>query len=139
MEVNRPELLAYIDEALPADRMAAVEDKVRRFPEWREALAQLLSGSDHGEHSVATVWRQNRLTCASREKLGSYILKSLPPDEEDYIRFHLQVIGCRYCLANLADAESALVEQVDAEAQARDRRRRMFQTSVGYLPKRSGT
>ena len=52
-------------------------------------------------------------------------------DSAEYIRFHLETIGCRYCQANLADLAAA--SQPD-EAPVQ-RRRRYFQTSAGYLAK----
>ncbi len=61
---------------------------------------------DRGEHSLGAVWRRERLTCPTREQLGSYLLQVLDEGEQDYLDFHLNVIGCPYCVANLADLQA---------------------------------
>jgi hypothetical protein len=85
---------------------------------------------DRGEHSLGAVWRRERLTCPTREQLGSYLLQVLDDGQQDYIAFHLQVIECPFCVANLADLQAL---QQEAPPQTRERRRRFFQSSAGYL------
>ncbi len=85
---------------------------------------------DRGEHSIGAIWRRERLTCPTREQLGSYLLQALDPDFQDYIEFHLKTIGCPFCLANLADLKS-LHRQNDKDTQKR--RRRIFQSSAGLI------
>jgi hypothetical protein len=58
-------------------------------------------------------------------------LGTLGEDASDYIRFHIDKIGCRYCQANLADLETAS----RAQQPPTQRRQRYFQTSAGYLNK----
>ena len=43
---------------------------------------------------------------------------------------HLDVVGCRYCQANLADLEN---QQAEHDTASQTRRRRYFQSSAGYL------
>jgi hypothetical protein len=62
--------------------------------------------------------------------LGSYLLDALPHDAADYVTFHLQTIGCRYCTANLADMR-AQHDRSDTESDVR--RRKYFQSTAGYL------
>ena len=85
---------------------------------------------DRGDHSLGAVWRRERLTCPTRETLGSSLLQVLDEGEQEYIEFHLKTVGCPYCLANFADLQA---QQQEAAPQARARRRRFFQTSAGYL------
>ena len=64
---------------------------------------------DRGEaglHSLGAIWRRNRLTCPTRQQLGSLLLDVLDPDPADYLRFHIDVVGCPFCEANLRDLES---------------------------------
>jgi hypothetical protein len=42
----------------------------------------------------------------------------------------VEVLGCRYCQANLADLQS---QQAEATQVVRTRRQRYFQSSAGYL------
>lgn len=130
-EPNRSELVGYLEEALAAEDMARIEDHLRTSAAWRAALAEIRDEVDTGDHSVATIWRRHRLTCPSREQLWAYSEGGLLPDQEDYIGFHLKIIKCRWCSANLADVRvtKALVPPED-----QTRRRRFFQTSVGTLP-----
>jgi hypothetical protein len=61
---------------------------------------------DRGEHSVGAIWRRERLSCPTREQLGQHLLGAAPPDLGDYIEFHLETVGCPYCLANLDDLKA---------------------------------
>src|SRR4051812_20014492 len=97
------ELLAYLDEGLPVDRMAAVESALRASPELRTRTSSLRIQRDEQGHSVGDIWRQGRLSCPTRHQWGSYLLGALPSDLAHYFRFHLETIGCRYCLANVED------------------------------------
>lgn len=124
------ELEAYLDEALPPERMARVEEAVRTRPELLRQFMEINARRDAGLHSVGDIWRRFRLTCPSREQWGSYLLGILPPDEERYLEFHLKVVGCRFCQANFADLQDQQTERREA---AESRRRRYYQSSAGYL------
>ena len=82
---------------------------------------------DRGDHSIGAIWRRCRLTCASREQLGSYLLGVLDPGHQAYLDFHLQAVACPFCQANLTDLQA--LQQKDAP-QAQQRRRRFFQSSA---------
>jgi hypothetical protein len=126
------ELVAFLDEALPAGRCAELEHELRSNGELRNRLLEVRGRESAGLHTIGAIWRRSRLSCPTRSELGRYVLGALPPDACDYVRFHADVIGCRYCQANLADLESA--SRPDTVPQ--QRRQRYFQTSAGYLAKR---
>ncbi len=128
--ISREKLHAYLDDALSEAEAAQVEQALRQSEPLRRLLRQAMQEHDRGEHSLGTVWRRERLTCPTREHLGSYLLQVLEDEEQEYIRFHLEVIECPYCVANLADLQAAQQEPVP---QTHERRRRIFQTSAGYL------
>lgn len=130
-EPNRAALIGYMEEALPAEEMARIEEQLRVSQAWRDALVEIQNQVDAGDASVATIWRRHRLTCPSRERLGAYLMKGLGDAETDYIRFHLEVIRCRWCAANLADVAGSLSPESAGTAA---RRRRIFDSSVGHLP-----
>lgn len=129
-EISREQLHAYLDDALSDAEMARVEQALRASEPLRRALRQAMQERDRGEHSLGAVWRRERLTCPTREQLGSYLLQVLEAEQQDYIEFHLQVIGCPYCVANFADLQAL---QQEPAPNARERRRRFFQSSAGYL------
>lgn len=129
------ELEAFLDEALPPTMMTAIETELRNRPQLAREVAETLSRRDRGVHTIGGVWRSERLTCPSRERLGSLLLGALDADEADYLRFHIETIGCRWCQANLADLESLSAE---AQEEAHTRRRKYFQSSAGYLGGVSG-
>jgi hypothetical protein len=129
--MNQPELEAYLDEALPAEEMARIEDLLRRQPELLEQLTAINARRDAGVHSLGEIWRRHRLSCPPREQLGGLLLGTLSKPQIQYLRFHIDVVGCRLCKANLADLEN---QQAEAAEAAQTRRRKYFQSSAGYLP-----
>jgi hypothetical protein len=126
-----PELLAsYLDDALDEKETARIEQELRRSEPLRLQVRKLIQERDRGEHSIGAIWRRQRLSCPSRDQLGSSMLGGLDDDLMDYVQFHLRTIGCAFCLANLADLEA---QQKEAAAQVQQRRRRYFQSSAGLL------
>ena len=124
------DLDAYLDEALPPEEMARIEQALRKDPALGQQLAAINARRDAGVHSLGEIWRRHRLSCPPREQLGSFLLDALPDELADYITFHLEVIGCRYCRANLTDLER---QQAEAPEVVQTRRQKYFQSSAGYL------
>jgi hypothetical protein len=123
-------LQAYLDEALSADQMSRIEKQLREDESLIARLGQLVGQRDAGVHSLGEIWRRNRLSCPTREQLGSFLLGAIMDDEEDYIRFHIDSVQCRYCQSNLDDLRIASEE---SEGQVTTRRRKYFQSSIGHL------
>ena len=48
----------------------------------------------------------------------------------DYVRFHVEMVGCRICGANLADLRA---QQAEMDRASETRRRKYFQSSAGML------
>jgi hypothetical protein len=131
-------LSAYLEEALPVDQLANIERQLREDADLRKRLAIVIGRQDAGLHSVGVIWRRNRLSCPSRDELGQYLLGVLDPGPEQYIRFHLEDLGCRYCAANHDDLRSAgpfatQSQSSEGPEQPAVRRRRYFETSAGHL------
>ena len=128
--MNREILAAYLDDALSEADTAKIEKDLRDSETLRQQLQQLMKDRDRGEHSVGAIWRRQRLSCASRDQLGSFLLGVLDEGLHDYIQFHLGTIGCAFCLANLADLKS---QQEEGSAKVRERRKKYYQSSAGLL------
>jgi len=124
------ELLAYLDEALSVVRSATIERQLREQPELRLRAAQLARCRDQGGHSVGEIWRRERLTCQSREQLSLFLAGRLSPGLTEYIQFHLSVVDCRYCQANLLDLKK---QRAAREPEQKVRHRRYFDSSAGLL------
>jgi len=127
------ELTAYLDEALSPPDMATVEQALREHPGLVNQLAAINRRRDAGAHSLGEIWRRNRISCPTREQLGTYLLEVLEDDRAEYIKFHLETIGCRLCLANLNDLEQ---QKADYASTSENRRTRYFESSAGYLKKK---
>lgn len=126
------DLEAYLDESLPAAEMARVEKAARKDPALVKQLAEINGRRGAGVHSLGEVWRRQRLSCPSREQLQSYLDGRLEKQHAAYVEFHIAVIGCRYCQANMADLQS---RQAKPKPVDQERRRKYFQSSAGYLRK----
>jgi hypothetical protein len=133
IEFSQAELEAYLDEALPAESMAAIERALRQRADLGQKLAAINGRRDAGLHSVGEIWRRHRLSCPTREQLGSFLLNVLAGELAEHIRFHLEVSGCRTCLANIDDLKQ---RQHDEPAVVDNRRRKYFQSSAGGLKRK---
>jgi hypothetical protein len=129
-DITLEDLQCYVDDALSDKETARIEQALRSSASLRQIMRGLLQERDRGEHSVGAIWRRQRLSCPNREQLGSYMLGALDEGLQDYIRFHLECIGCPYCQANLKDLETRRREPAK---QSKDRRKKIFESSAGYL------
>jgi hypothetical protein len=128
--ITRELLAGYLDDSLGESETARVEQALRQSDVLRRQLRALMLERDRGEHSIGAIWRRRRLSCPTREQLGSYLLQVLDPSAQEYIDFHLHTVACAYCLANLADLKA---RQDEPGPKVQQRRRRFFESSAGLL------
>jgi hypothetical protein len=124
------DLESYLDEVLSSEEMSRIEAALRAQPELLVQLSTINGRRDAGVHSVGEIWRRHRLSCPTREQLGSYLLGALDTDHADYIAFHLEKVGCRLCAANLDDLRR---QQEETDEAVQVRRTRYFQSTAGHL------
>ena len=124
------ELEAYLDEELAPEVLTEIEAALQSQPEVVQELVAINTRREAGVHSIGGVWRQFRISCPSRDQLGSYLLGAMTKEAKAYVQFHLEVVGCRYCLASVGDLQR---RQEGTTEEATTRRARYFQTSAGYL------
>ena len=79
---------------------------------------------------LTEIWESQRLSCPKRSTIGAYLLGTLEPAWHDYVAFHLQTLGCRFCLANLQD-----LQQQTAGAGASRLHPRIMESTIGFLHK----
>ena len=124
-------LRAYLLDELPAGTLARVEKALRDSAELRAQLEDVRQNRPEvGLHSLGAIWRRARLTCPSRQQLGSLLLDALDPDLAAYLTFHIEVIECPFCQANLADLKG---KAEPASTVARTRQHRILQSSKHLL------
>ena len=126
------QLQAYLDESLSAPQMASIEQALREDQELRDRLVGVAATREAGVHGLGEIWRRHRLSCPTRQQLGSYLLGAIDAEQKEYIRFHIEVVECRFCQANLEDLKQ---QSSESQVSADSRRRKYFQTSAGYLSK----
>jgi hypothetical protein len=131
--ITQSELEAYLEEALPPEEMAAIEQELRGRPEILQRLSAINGRRDAGVHSVGEIWRRQRLSCPPREQLGSYLLSALDDEHMAYVTFHIQKIGCRFCASNLEDLRRQQDETIEV---IEIRRTKYFQSTAGHLRKK---
>jgi len=94
----------YLADSLPPEDLARVEKALRDSADLRARLEDVRSNrEDFQLHTLGSIWHRTRLTCPSRQQLGSYLLDALDPELAAYIKFHIDVVECPYCQANFAD------------------------------------
>ena len=79
-------------------------------------------------HLLITTWETQRPSCPKRSTLGKYTLGILPPDWDDFVHFHVKILGCTFCNANLDELSAAGVSEETDSANER-----IFQSTVGFL------
>jgi hypothetical protein len=124
-------LQSYLAETLPSEEMARVEKALRSSATLRERLEDVrLNRADAGLHTLGAIWRRHRLSCPSRQDLGSYLLDALDLEWATYITFHLDVVECPICQANLADLKGKASQ---AAAVIKSRQHRIYHSSRHLL------
>jgi hypothetical protein len=127
------ELEAYLDELLAGPDAARLETALRTDQALRQRLAVVAARREGGEHTLGEIWRRERASCPPREEWGAFLLAALPEEQMQFLRIHLQIVGCRTCEANLADLERRRVEHPE---DAGKRRNRFVATSAGHLKRK---
>src|SRR5688500_7899781 len=56
---------------------------------------------------LTETWEQQRLTCPKRTTIGRHLLGTLESPWREFVTFHLDTLGCRFCRANADDLREA--------------------------------
>lgn len=78
---------------------------------------------------LTEVWEQERLTCPKRTTVGRHLLGTLEDPWRQYVAFHLDTLGCRFCRANADDLREATKDEA-ARTPSSDR---LFQSTIGFF------
>ena len=111
--------------------------KHRALAQIQQAVtAEMGAGAAVGEFAgspealLTEVWQEQRLSCPKRSTLGAFLLGTLDSDWADYVAFHAEQLGCRFCQANLDDLRKQTETAVPTVF-----RDRIMQSTVGFLKK----
>src|SRR5262245_56825884 len=122
----------YLSDALVSKESARVEKALRDSAELRARLEDVRQNRADGQlHTLDAIWHRTRLTCPSRQQLGSYLLEALDPELASYLTFHIEVVECPFCKANLDDLK--MQTQTAAAASASKNRQHRFLQSSQHL------
>lgn len=86
--------------------------------------------SEDFENLLTDVWKLQRFSCPKRSTIGAYLLGTLDREWHQYIDFHLNTVGCRFCVANLHDLRDQNIEKQSKRIQAR-----IMESTAGFLKK----
>jgi RNA polymerase sigma factor (sigma-70 family) len=82
------------------------------------------------ENLLTDIWKLQRFSCPKRSTIGAFFLGTLDKDWHEYANFHINTIGCQFCLANLEDIKSENAKNKDTRLQVR-----IMESTVGFLQK----
>jgi RNA polymerase sigma factor (sigma-70 family) len=102
--------------------------KHRMIKEMREKL--LRSGGEESEPSdsmLTAVWEQQRFTCPKRSTIGRFLLGTLEEPWNEYVDFHVNKLGCKFCRANVEDIQKG------TEAEQKKVQQRIFESTIGFF------
>ena len=127
---SQSDLEAYLDEALPPDEMSSIEDALRSDPDMCQRLVAIHGRRDAGVHTLGEIWRRHRITCPSRTQLTLYLDGKLDEEAAEYVRFHLEEVHCRLCVASYEDIKISRQDDID---ETEHRQQRFLDGSSTYL------
>jgi hypothetical protein len=128
--ITRSVIESYLHDALPPEQAATVEKAIREQPSLLALVSQVRRESDFGEHSVGAIWKRERLSCPTREKLAMLLDDVLDDDYAEYVKSHIKVVGCHVCQSVLDDLHHLRAEPTAPRAA---RRKRIADSSAGIL------
>ncbi len=133
---SRDEILRFLEDVAAEGGMTRELEIVSHLDgcdECRQTRDALLREFVGLEQSLSLLWKRERISCPHRDLLSGYLHRSLPPEPSDYVRFHLEVVGCEFCQANLEDIREGEDKEEPALKKVRDD---VLQSTTAFLKKR---
>jgi hypothetical protein len=128
------DLESYLDETLHPDLAAELEQLLKKDKQLIARLSHINSRRDAGVHTLGEIWRRNQIGVPTREQMTEFLNGTLDSDHADYIRFRLEVLKCRYTIAQRDDLASHSGKK--DQPQSANRRRKYFDSSANLLQKK---
>jgi len=86
--------------------------------------------SEDFENLLTDIWKLQRFSCPKRSTIGAFYLGTLDKDWCEYVDFHINTIGCGFCIANLEDLRTENEKKQDTQLQAR-----IMESTIGFFQK----
>ena len=106
--------------------------KHRCIKQIREHVEYISEGpiSEDFENLLTDIWKMQRFSCPKRSTIGAFFLGTLDEQWQEYIDFHINKIGCQFCLANLEDIKTESEKKENSKLQTR-----IMESTIGFLKK----
>jgi hypothetical protein len=60
------------------------------------------------EQTVATIWREERVSCPHDDLLRAFLEGGLEENAADYLRFHLEEVKCPWCTVKVQELQASM-------------------------------
>jgi len=81
---------------------------------------------------LTKTWESCRPSCPKRSVVGRFVLGTLDEEWQEFLAFHIQILGCRMCQANLDDLSDQTQKSSTDSIQ-----RRIIDSTIGFLSRAS--
>ncbi len=137
-QLTRDQILQYLDGVLEkgGTEEKRIEARLKESPTDREFFEAVRQEIETQNLSIALVWRQEGISCPHRDILEGHHYGSLSAEESDYIRFHVERIGCQACAASLDDIRAK--DKSFEEPAMRSLREDILRSTTMFLRSRKG-
>ncbi len=106
-----PEIRDLAALAEQTEAPAALRAHVQGCDACQEARDNLEDEVTSLQISISELWFREGISCVDGAALKRYAARQLPPDEHEYVAFHLETLECRPCQARLGELESAATSE----------------------------
>jgi RNA polymerase sigma factor (sigma-70 family) len=76
---------------------------------------------------LTAIWEEQRFTCPKRSTIGRFLLGTLEEPWNEYVEFHVNRLGCKFCRANVDDLKKG------TEEEQRKVHQRIFESTIGFF------
>jgi RNA polymerase sigma factor (sigma-70 family) len=108
--------------------------KHRSLKQIRERIAETRLAADPSsedfENLLTDIWTLQRFSCPKRSTIGAYLLGTLDEQWQKYVDFHINTLGCRFCMANFEDLKTQ-----NKKSRTNVLRARIMESTAGFLNK----
>jgi hypothetical protein len=103
--------------------------KHRMIKDLREKLTRggSVAGAETTDSMLTAVWEEQRFTCPKRSTIGRFLLGTLEEPWNEYVDFHVNRLGCRFCRANVEDLQKG------TEAEHKKVQQKIFESTIGFF------